>query len=144
MSAKPKAVKPSYRDLRDFLTAVQERGELKQLKGASWDVEMGSIVEIIYRDGKGDRPAVLFDETHGYPKGFRNLFGTIGSTWRIAKALGLDESEVQPMQLHENWYKKSKNIRGIPPKTVTTGPILQKVLTGDQIDLLKFPIPRFH
>ena len=122
MSAQPKPVKTNYRDLRDFLTAVEERGELKHVKGAAWDVEMSSIVELIYREGKGHRPAVMFDEVPGYPKGFRALFGTIGSTWRIAKTLGLDESQVQPMQLHENWYKKSKDIRGIPPAFVNTPP----------------------
>ncbi|OGA20158.1 MAG: hypothetical protein A3H32_02765 [Betaproteobacteria bacterium RIFCSPLOWO2_02_FULL_63_19] len=144
MSAQLKPGKLNYQDLRDFLAAVEQRGELKHVKGASWDVEMSSIVELIYREGKGHRPAVLFDETPGYPKGFRNLFGTIGSTWRIAKALGLDESMVQPMQLHESWYKKSRDIRGIPPRTVTSGPIMENVLTGDKIDILKFPIPRYH
>ena len=144
MSAQPKPSKPAHQDLRDFLDAVQKQGELKEVKGASWDVEMSSIVELIYREGEGTRPAVLFDETPGYPKGFRNLFGTIGSPWRIAKALALDENITQPMQLHQAWYERSKDIKGIPPKVVKSGPIMENVLTGDQIDVLKFPIPRFH
>ena len=144
MTVKASRAKSTFRDLRDFLQAVEGKGELKQVKGANWEVEMGSIVELIYREGQGTRPAVLFDETSGYPKGFRNLFGTLGSTWRIAKALGLNEDEVQPMQLHENWYKKSREIKGIPPRMVTTGPVMENVLTGKQIDVLKFPVPRFH
>jgi len=144
MTVKASRGKTTFRDLRDFLQAVEGKGELKQVKGANWEVEMGSIVELIYREGQGTRPAVLFDETPGYPKGFRNLFGTLGSTWRIAKALGLNEDEVQPMQLHENWYKKSREIKGIPPRMVTTGPVMENVLTGKQIDVLKFPVPRFH
>lgn len=133
-----------HRDLRDFLKAVEAKGELKQVKGASWDVEMSSLVELIYRGGKGTRPAVLFDEVPGYPQGFRTLFGTIGSPWRIAKALGLDESQIGLKELHEAWYKRSKYLKGIPPKQVSSGPVMENVLTGDAIDVLKFPIPRFH
>ena len=139
-----KLVQTAHRDLRDFLQAVEAKGELKQLKGAHWDVEMSGIVELVYREGKGARPAVLFDETPGFPKGFRNLFGTIGSPWRIARALGLNENETQIMQVHENWYQKSKNIKPIPPRYVSTGPVMENVLIGDAIDILKFPIPRYH
>jgi len=134
----------SHKDLRDFLTAVEAKGELKRAKGASWDVEMSSIVELIYRDGKNHRPAVLFDEVPGYPKGYQVLFGTIGSTWRIAKTLGLDETKTDPMSVANNWYQKSKNLKNIPPTYVKTGPVMENVMTGDKIDILKFPIPRYH
>jgi 4-hydroxy-3-polyprenylbenzoate decarboxylase len=134
----------SHRDLRDFLSQVEAQGELKRVKGANWDVEMSSIVELIYREGKGDRPAILFDEIPGYPQGYQALFGTIGSTWRIAKTLGLDETRTDPMSLAENWYNKSKNLKLIPPRQVKTGPVTENVMVGDKINILKFPIPRYH
>ncbi|MDP2917358.1 MAG: UbiD family decarboxylase [Dehalococcoidia bacterium] len=134
----------AHADLRDFIQAVEARGELKHVAGANWDVEMGSIVELIYREGKHPKPAVMFDETTGYAKGFRNLFGVLGSTWRIARTLGLPEDKTDPMSVADSWYKKSREIRRIPPKFVTSGPVLENSLTGDKVDVLKFPVPRFH
>jgi len=133
-----------HKDLRDWLKAVEKRGELKQINGAHWDVEMGSIVELVYREGKHPKPLFLFDEIPGYPKGFRTLFGLLGSTWQIAKTLGLPEDQTEPMSVAENWYQKNKEPRSIPPKVVDSGPILENTDTGKEIDVLKFPVPRFH
>lgn len=52
----------AYRDLRAWLEAVESQGELKHISGANWDMELGSIVEIIYREGKSPKPALLFDD----------------------------------------------------------------------------------
>ena len=65
----------SHIDLRDYLEAVENRGELERVEGADWDLEMGSIVELIYGEGKDPKPAVLFDNAPGYPKGFRTGLG---------------------------------------------------------------------
>ncbi len=134
----------SYRDLRDWLSKVEEYGQLFYINGAKWDLEMSSIVEIIYREGKDPKPAILFDEIPGYPKGYRTLFGMLGSTWRIAKTLGLLENQIDCLGVAENWYKKSKDIKPIPPKYVKSGPVMENIFTGEQIDVFKFPIPRFH
>ena len=134
----------SRTDLRDFIKAVESKGELKYVTGANWDVEMSSIVELIYREGKHPKPAIMFDEIPGYPKGYRTLFGMLGSTWRIARTLGLPEDKVDPMSVAENWYKKSKDLKLIPPKFVNSGPVLENAMTGDKVDVLKFPVPRFH
>lgn len=134
----------SYIDLRDYLKAVEERGELEHVRGAEWDLEMSSIAELVYREGKDQKPALLFDEVPGYPKGYRTLFGMLGSTWRIAKALGVSANDTEPMRLHENWYQKSCNLKPIPPKFVKSGPVMENTDTGSKIDVLKFPVPRFH
>jgi len=134
----------SYTDLRDWLKAVESRGELKHVTGADWDLEMSSIVELVYREGNDPKPAILFDEIPGYPKGYRTLFGMLGSTWRIARALGLSEDRVDHISVVENWYKRTKELRPIPPKLVNSGPVLENTVTGEQIDVLKFPVPRFH
>lgn len=144
MATHAQPAKASYSDLRDFLTAIEAKGELERISGASCNFEMGAIVELIYREGKNSRPAVLFDEIPGYPKGFQTLYGTIGSISRIAKALGLNENEVQPMQLHHNLYARSKQIAEIPPSYVTTGPVMENVFVGDAVDLMKFPTPTYH
>jgi UbiD family decarboxylase len=134
----------SHIDLRDWLEEVQNNGQLKCVNGAGWDLEMGSIVEIIYREGKDPKPTVLFDEIPGYPKGHRTLFGMLGSTWRIAKTLGLPEDRIDCLGIADNWYKKARDLRPLPPRFVNSGPVMENTITGDQIDVSKFPIPRFH
>jgi len=48
------------------------------------------------------------------------------------------------MSLLRNWHKKVKEIHALPPKFVTSAPIQANIDTGDRINLLKFPVPRFH
>lgn len=134
----------SYQDLRDFLAIIEGKGELKKINEANWDVEMSSISELFYREGQDPRPALLFDNIPGYPEGYRTLFGMLGSTWRIARALGLPEDATGPMHVHENWYQKSKKTYLIPPKLVKSGPVMENTDSGDKIDMWKFPSPRFH
>ena len=59
-------------------------------------------------EGKTPKPALMFDEVSSYPKGFRTLFGMLGSTWRIAKTLDLPEDKISPLEVADNWHKKSK------------------------------------
>ena len=37
-----------------------------------------------------------------------------------------------------------QNMKLLPPRFVKDGPILQNILQGDAIDVLKFPVPRHH
>ena len=64
----------------------------------------------------------------------------ISSPLRIAKTLGLPEDDLGRMSVHENWYKRSKDIHPIPPRLVSFGPVQENVLTGEEIDVLKFPL----
>src|SRR4030066_761719 len=102
-----------YFDLREFIKTIESHGELERVKGVGWDLEMSSIVELVYREGKDPKPALLFDEIPGYPKGYRTLFGMLGSTWRIAKTLGLPEDRIDGLGVADSWYKKEKDLRPI-------------------------------
>ena len=77
-------------DLRDFLAAVDEGGQLQHVTGAHWDKEMGAVVEVLYRERVEKSKAVLFDEIPGYPKGWRCLYGMLASPLRLALAVGMD------------------------------------------------------
>lgn len=134
----------SHIDLRDWLGAIEKHGDLRHFDGAAWDLEMSALVELVYREGKDPKPVLLFDDIPGYPKGYRTLFGMLGSTWRIAKTMGLPEDRIDPMSVADNWYKKTKELSPIPPRLVTSGPVLENTVMGDKIDILKFPAPRFH
>ena len=75
-------------DLRDFLAAVEENGELKVVKGAHWDREIGAVTEVLYREKVDRSPLLLFDNVTDYPAGFRCLYGMLGSPMRLALGAG--------------------------------------------------------
>ena len=80
-------------DLRDFLAAVEEGGELKTVSGAHWDKEIGAVTEVLYREKVDRSPLLLFDDVPGYQKGFRCLYGMLGSPMRLALGMGLDAEQ---------------------------------------------------
>jgi UbiD family decarboxylase len=105
----------AHADLRGWLKAVESRGELLRLSGASYDLEMAGIAEILARESKKP-PATLFDDIPGFPKGYRALFGMLGSPWRLAMTLGLPEKELNYVSLVRNWRKKRRELKLMPPK----------------------------
>src|SRR2546425_429217 len=132
-----------YSDLREWLARVEELGELRQIDGAHWRLEMGAITELLYRRGPQPPPAILFDRVPGYPPGYRTLFGMTCSVKRMALTLGLPMVE-SGLELVQNYRRKIRDFHPIPPKVVRGGPISEHVDEGDRIDLLKFPVPIHH
>ena len=65
-----KESKLTSRDLRGWMAAVDQIGELKQLDGADWDVEIGTVTEMGHHRGEQSK-ALLFDNIKGYPPGYR-------------------------------------------------------------------------
>lgn len=133
-----------YRNLRNWLEGVERHGELKRVEGASWDLEMGGIGEIIYKEGKGAKPVLLFDDIPGYPKGYRTVMGLLGSPFRVAKTLGLPEDQTDHLTLLNNWRDKARKIAMTPPKHVDSSPFQANSDSGEKVDLFKFPSPKFH
>jgi len=41
---------------------------------------MSSLAELVHGEAREPKPAILFDDIPGYPKGYRALFGLLGST----------------------------------------------------------------
>ncbi len=132
----------SNRDLRGWLTSAEPLGEVKTVKGADWDVEIGAITELAQHRENG--PAVLFDEVKGYPAGYRILVNSLGSLRRTALTLGLDTNVTSPMQLVRAWRERARKIMPIPAKVVDGGPVTEHVDVGAAVDVFKFPTPKWH
>ena len=132
-----------HKDIRDWIKVVEQDGELKKINGADWNLEMGGITEILYRESKRPVPALLFDDIPGYPKGYRTLFGFLSSPRRLSRALCLPVSN-ERLAVVESFRNKMRSLKRIPPKFVDSGPVLENRLIVDAIDLYKFPIPRHH
>ena len=133
------------RDLREWLTAAEGLNELQIVKGADWNLEIGAISEINYRNRPNN--AQLFDEIAGYPSGFRVLTASMASTRRMAMTFCLsteldDQGLVQELRGKPlEWEGKAKNF---PPRVVDTGPVFEEICQGEEVDLYKFPAPIWH
>jgi UbiD family decarboxylase len=138
--AQPVSVK-ERQDLRAWIAQLRAAGELADIKGAEHEREIGGIVEIYQR--RIGNQAVLFDDIPGYPRGHRILANILTSVRRINITLGLNP-EASPTDLVHYWRRYMKAARAIPPAKVTNGPVMENVLIGQDIDIFKIPVPRWH
>ena len=74
-------------DLRAFLNGTEKLGELKTVRKADWNLEIGAITEI--SGAAPNPPALLFEDIKDYPPGFRILTNMFQTQSRTALALGL-------------------------------------------------------
>jgi UbiD family decarboxylase len=132
----------AYDSLRDWIAHVDTLGELRKIEGASWQEEIGAITDILQHDEKA--PAVLFDDIPGYPKGFRILCNAFGGK-RQNVTLGfpptLSKVELSEHFLHE--YRAAK-ANTLAYEWTDSGPVFENILTGNEVDVLKFPTPKWH
>lgn len=142
-----------YTDLRDFITALEQRGELKRIT-AEVDPHL-EMTEIADRTLRGGGPALLFEN----PKGFdtpvlANLFGT---EKRVALGMGAEDvtalreiGEIlaylrqpdPPKSMKDAWDKAPllKQVLHMAPKLIKNPPCQYHVKEGDDVDLGKLPI----
>ena len=74
-------------DLRAWLDAARKLGELKDVRGADWNLELGAISELNVKIDSA--PALLFDDIKGYAPGFRVLTCSTASPARLSSLLRL-------------------------------------------------------
>ncbi|MDO8692270.1 MAG: UbiD family decarboxylase [Dehalococcoidia bacterium] len=131
----------SFRDLRGWIQEVEKIGQLSVAKGAHWNLEIGAITELV--QCQPDKPAILFDEIPDYPPGYRVLTNSFGSVDRLAVTWGLPTG-LPIKEFKEKLRQKYKSLQPIKPVLVADGPVMENVLTGDQVDLFRFPAPMWH
>lgn len=132
----------SYSDFRDWINQVRANGELRELRGAHWDLELGTICDLVSLKEK-NKPAFLFDDIPGYPSGYRVLVNPVNSLKRACLTLDLPLDTTELGFIHE-WRRRARSTRPVPPTLVSSSPLLENVHTGDDIDVLEFPVPRYH
>lgn len=129
-----------WEDLRSYLGRLEELGELKKVGGAGWEEDIGGITELVTeRQG----PALLFDEIPDYSPGYRVAANLFNTPKRIGLALGL-KCEPSFFSLAQGWQEKVRDLRRIAPEEVPWGPVLENVLEEDEVDLYRFPTPKWH
>ncbi len=133
-----------YNGLRDWLVKVDRMGELKSLDGVDWNLEMGAVVDVLYREHPPYPPAILFDKIKDHAEGFRALFGHFASPKRIALTLGMTQEFDHILEFVRVYHEKIKHCRPIPMQEVKSGEVHENVQQGDQVNLMAFPAPFLH
>jgi len=142
-----------FRDLREFLTHLETRGELTTITApVSPKLE---ITEISRRVLAKRGPALVF--TNASPRGIRVLANLFGTEDRVAAAIGADSREAlaelgkllaslrapqPPRSIAEAWRSLPllKEILNMAPRNVRSAPCQEEVIEGDAVDLSAWPI----
>jgi len=133
-----------FHDLREWVEQADKIGELKVIEGADPNLEVGTMVQI---NGKNEGPALLFNKLKGYRDGFRIVTNSMANIRTVNLTFGLPiehsvRETVEALRLKAGeWSSGAKNV---PHKVVRSGPVLENVETGAEVDLEKFPVPLWH
>ena len=129
-------------DLRDWLKDVKRLEQLEQISGAHWDLELGALTEIIL-ERISTPPAVMFDNVPGFDPNRRVLVNMLETLERTALTLNLP-LDLKIIPLIDALRAKLRAMQPITANVVSTGPVFENIERGEQIDLMKFPVPRWH
>ncbi|MBI4454270.1 MAG: UbiD family decarboxylase [Acidobacteria bacterium] len=124
----------AYRDLREYLSALEMRGKLHHVeKEVDPNWEVAAVMRRVFQRIPSDqRPAIMFDRIAGHP--IPLLAGALGAS-RAVYALALDT----PVdQIAEKWSYAQTH--PIPPVLVKWGPVKENILKGDQVDVSQLPL----
>lgn len=141
-----------FKDLREFILFLEERGELRRITApVSWDLEISEIADRMVKTGG---PALLFDNVTGY--GIPLVIGLFASHKRMAWALGVEDIDelatriqgfLQMMQgPPEGLVNRLRtlgqliHLGSFQSKTVQRAPCQEVVIEGDDVDLFKYPV----
>src|SRR5574341_182145 len=110
----------SMQNLRTFLSGVEELGELKTIRRADWNLEIGAITEI--SGSEPNPPALLFDDIKDYPAGYRIFTNMFQTQSRTALALGLP-TDLRGVPLVQAVRQMLERSALVPPVITRTGPV---------------------
>lgn len=129
-------------DLRAFLDQVRSAGELQEISGAHWNLEIGALTELFAE--QTPTPALLFDRIPDYPSGGgRVLSNMLFSPLRQSLALGVSAG-LRGIPLIEAVKAKLADLEPIAPQEVKEAPVLQNIMHGGDVNVGKFPAPQWH
>ena len=131
----------AYHDLRKWIEEAQKLGEIKEVKGLSWQHDIGMVSEMALHDDNA--PCFIFTDVPGTIEGSRVLVNFFGGK-RKNMTLGFP-TDLSKIELSEGFrVHYAADMKRIPPKFVADGPVMQNVMTADAIDVTKFPVPQWH
>ncbi len=142
-----------YKDLRDFVDLLEQRGQLKRIPQEIDPVL--EMTEICDRTLRAAGPALLFENPKGHSVPvLANLFGTpervalgmgeesVGALREVGELLSVLKEPEPPKGMRDAWEKLPlyRQVLNMAPKLVRSAPCQEVVLEGDSVDLGRLPI----
>jgi UbiD family decarboxylase len=131
-------------DLRRWLEKAKAIGQLKEVEGADLKFELGCITDL---NAKRGGPALLFKHFKGYGEGFRVQTGSMMNAATLGLTMGfegaLSDLEVVD-KVAEILQSAESRAADFPVEYISSGPVMENVVTGDDVDLTIFPTPTWH
>ena len=122
-------------DLRSFIKRLEEEGELARVKAeVDWKYELGAIAFKCLGPPAG--PALLFEKVKGYNTPV--FTGGLLTLKRIAIALGFDPKTDETTMVKECARRLETPMK---PTLVKSGPCKENKYFGNDVNVLKFPVP---
>lgn len=140
-------------DLRDFISLLEQQGELVRIR-EEVDPYL-EMTEISDRTLRAQGPALLFENPKGHDVPVLcNLFGTpkrvamgmgqqsVDALRDVGELLAFLKQPEPPKGLRDLWDKRHdfKQVLNMPVKNIKKAPCQEIVLEGDQVDLDQLPI----
>ena len=141
-----------YKDLRDFIGFLEGKGQLKRIKTpVRCELEIAEVCDRVVKKGG---PALLFENVEGYDiPVLINMYGTEQRmAWalgverlddlveRVHHVLGLMQGPPQGVMAKMKTLMELREMASFQPKVVKSGPCQEMVVTGEDVDLNRFPI----
>ena len=131
----------AYEDLRGWIVQADQLGEVKHVKGASWQEDIGLAADLIMHSDTA--PCVIFDEVPGYPRGHRVLVNFFaGRRKNMTLGLPLEFNKMELSQAFLDTYLRE--LSTLKHEFVESGPVMENVMTGAEVDVTRFPVPIWH
>ena len=128
-----------FKDLREFIAKLEKEGQAIRIEEeVDWNLEAGAMSR---RSNEEGLPAPFFQKIKDYPSSYR-LFGeALSNQKRIAIAMDMASATPTSQLVEEYLHRKCQPIKQILAKD---GPCKENIQIGDEVDLLKFPVPMVH
>ncbi|MDG6998358.1 MAG: UbiD family decarboxylase [Nitrososphaerota archaeon] len=126
-------------DMREFIERIDRENELVRItENVDWNLEIGAVVYHASRIAK--RPALLFENIKDY-QSLSFFTGALNNFEKYSLAMDLPKNTT-PMQVIKEYRDRLSH--PIKPREVSEGICQENVELDDEIDLLKFPTPKWH
>jgi UbiD family decarboxylase len=131
----------AFTDLREWIAEAKKLGEVREVKGLSWQADIGAATEVVMRDENA--PCIVFEEIPGTLRGSKvlvNFFG--GQRQKMTLGFPLHLSKLELSEAFRAHYLA--DLKRIAPRYVNDGPVFENAITGEDIDVTVFPAPKWH
>jgi 4-hydroxy-3-polyprenylbenzoate decarboxylase len=125
------------KSMRDFIEVCEKDEQIHRIKAeVDWNLELSHIAKL---NEEKSGPALLFENVKGYKTPV--ITSVCTTTDRLAIIMGMPKGTTL-VDLMRRWVEVGAN--RVPPKWVDKAPCKENIWKGKDIDLFKFPVPKWY